>query len=79
MNALKEWDLMHKERNTSLSKPNAYYIRVMKKYLEFMMSEPFYRENKDYLESFSIVSPFIKPEMTSGLKRIWIGNPKAVS
>lgn len=69
------WD---QERTHILQKPNVYYLKVMRDYLNNMRTEPFYVKNKEYLESFSIRSSFFGPEREQGLKNIWLLDVKFI-
>jgi len=43
-------------------KDNLKYIILMREYRDRMMREPFYQKNKEFLESFSMISSFTSDE-----------------
>ena len=51
----------------------------MRGFKERMMNEPFYLKNKQFLESYSILSAFVNEERTKGVKKMWVGDPKFIS
>lgn len=50
------------------------HIQTMRNFVSYMTSLQFYENNKNYLESFSIICSTFHPERVEGLKKIWVYN-----
>jgi hypothetical protein len=50
------------------------YLDIMRKFIQFMYGLPFYASNREYLESFSLISDMcagFSEKRIKGLKRMW--------
>ena len=54
------------------------HFKLIAEYVYFMQSQSFYKNNKGYLESFSMVCDSFSQERSQGLKKIWVYYPTFV-
>ena len=47
----------------------------MREYTRAIEIEPFYLNNKGYLESFTFVCPNMSDQKIEGFKKLWVGDP----
>jgi hypothetical protein len=50
----------------------------MRNYLEFMINQPFYVKNKEYLESYTLKCKNLSSLRLQGLRNLWCMSPKFV-
>jgi hypothetical protein len=54
------------------------HLDTMRAYLEHMHAQPFYDDNRESLESHTIICPNFTQERVRGLRSIWSLNPQFV-
>jgi hypothetical protein len=50
------------------------HLDTMRAYVNFLTKMPFYADNREYLESFSILCASFTPLRVQGLRKIWACN-----
>lgn len=48
------------------------HLTTMRNYVQFMCSQPFYTNSRDFLQSFSIICKSFKEERVKGIKKMWV-------
>lgn len=77
-NNRKELEGRNLEKSHFLDKPNSYYLTIMQDYELRLKGQEWYAKYEEYLDSFSIISSILPATRAKGLRRIWVGNSKAV-
>ena len=61
------------------NKKNYKYLRVMRSYLQLGQCQPFYEQNREHLEGFSMRCVSFTPQRTQGMRKLWVMNPSFVA
>lgn len=55
---------------------NKHFLEIMRQFYSRMKQLPYYRMNKEYLESFPAIHKLMSAEKIGGLRRLWVGEQK---
>ena len=55
------------------------YLRIMRNYVKLLSCQPFYDQNRDFLESFTMLCCSFSRERKEGMRKLWVMNPNFVA
>lgn len=55
---------------------NKHFLETIRQFYSKMGQLPYYRMNREYLESFPVIHKLMSADKIAGLRRLWVGDQK---